>query len=85
MKLYLTSYLWLADNQYFSSHFLKMLLGLIKQFTQSIDQAFCHVLLNSPFSQYDPVAYGESDVNVWLKKQNHTKIVCSSDWFRGHI
>lgn len=35
MKLYLTSYLWLADNQYFLSHFLRMLLGLIKQFTQS--------------------------------------------------
>ncbi len=55
MKLYLTSYLLLADNQYF----LSMLLGLIKQFTQSLHWAFCHVLLNPPFPQYDPVALSD--------------------------
>ncbi len=73
MKLYLTSYLLLADNQYF----LSMLLGLIKQFTQSIHRAFCHVLLNPPFPQYDPVALSDP-LNIRCefvveKKQNHTE------------
>ncbi len=51
-----------------------MLLGLIKQFTQSIHQAFCHVLLNPPFPQYDPVALG-GPVNIRCEcvvENNHT-------------